>query len=271
MLGTLGLVAGIRAKLARVFGIGRSSSYYQVTQPARDEELRQNITNVLLANPAYGHKRVALELNCGKNQIRRVMKLFGLEPTVHRRYRWQPVPIETQIVLRPNRITDLTPSYLHHVRASDFTYLWCNSRWYYLATVLDLFTRQLVGWSIGRRHTAQLIHLAVCDALSSHQPPACFHTDQGSEYTAVATVMLVEAAGSLFSWSAKGSPWQNGYQESLYQNFKLELGDLSRFKTEGELFEAVAKQIYYYNHHRIHTALLMSPVQFSKQSARQGV
>jgi len=66
------------------------------------------------------------------------------------------------------------------------------------------------------------------------------------------------------SYSNPGSPWQNGYQESFYGHFQLEFGDLSRFEHEGELFEAIAKQLYYYNTKRIHTALKTNPVQFRR-------
>ena len=242
--------------------------------PARNELLRAAIQTVQEKHPAYGHKRIALHLQRGKSQIRRVMKLFGLAPLLTRKHGWrgsnEPVPV------RPNLTLGLTPVRSGHIWASDFTYLYFAGRWYYLATVLDLYTRRILGWHIGKRHTASLVHLAVCDALSRSAPPEFFHADQGSQYTAAETVRLVEATGAQFSWSAKASPWQNGYQESLYQNFKLELGDLSRFGHEGELFEAVAKQIYYYNFERIHTALKMPPMQFYERELvgagmRQGV
>lgn len=231
--------------------------------PTRNEQVKEAVEAVQVEHPAYGHKRIAIELGCGHNQIRRVMKLFGLKPIIMRKHGWVGPPKELEPA-RPNLIAELTPARSGHIWASDFTYLYFQGRWYYLATVLDLFTRRIVGWNIGRRHTGRLIHLATCDALSRHEPPAYFHSDQGSEYTAAQTIRLVEAAGARCSWSAKGSPWQNGYQESFYQNFKLELGDLARFEHEGELFEAVAKQIYYYNYKRIHTALKMPPVRFEE-------
>jgi putative transposase len=265
---------GIRAKLARTLQVGRSSTYYHPIMPTRNELLKVAVQTVQEEHPAYGHKRIALELGRSKNQIHRVMKLFGLTPHIVRKHGWS-APKEPSPA-RPNFIREIAPNHSNHIWASDFTYLYFQGRWYYLATILDLFTRRIIGWHIGRRHTAQLVHLAVCDALSRHMPPSFFHADQGSEYTAAETIRLVEATGAKASFSAKGSPWQNGYQESFYQNYKLELGDLGRFEHEGELFEAVAKQIYYYNYKRIHTALKMSPMRFYERELagagmRQGV
>jgi putative transposase len=68
--------------------------------------------------------------------------------------------------------------------------------------------------------------------------------------------------GATMSMSAKGSPWQNGYTESFYSHFKAEAGDLNRFETRGELVEFIYQQMYYYNHHRIHSVLKMPPVAF---------
>jgi len=258
------LLARIRAKVTKALGIKRASSYYQPTLPQRDKALKEQIEAVLQEHPAYGHERIALHLGLGKNRVRRAMKLFGLQPYLKRTKAFVPErkPEEASTKQLTNLIKELQPNRPGHIWASDFTYLWLLGRWYYLATVIDLHTRRILGWSVGIRHTKELVHLAVCDALSKHEPPSFFHSDQGSEYTAEATIALLEANEIHVSFSRKASPWQNGYQESLYQNFKLELGDLSRFACEGELYEAIAKQIYYYNHKRIHTALKTTPVRF---------
>src|SRR3990167_1323164 len=96
----------------------------------------------------------------------------------------------------------------------------------------------------------------------SGQEISLFHSDQGSEYVSGAYESLLAEYGTVPSHSRKGSPWQNGYQESFYNNFKLELGDVRRFVHAGELVEAIGQQISYYNNRRIHSVLKMPPTIF---------
>ncbi len=254
----------IRAKLARALGLPRTTSYHQPKLKS-DDALLADIKQVMINNPAYGHKRIAMELKVGKNRIKRVMKANGLKPKLLRKT-WKAVnsPAKDE-PKRVNLIAEIKAESPGHIWVSDFTYLLFQGKWYYLATVVDIYTRRIVGWQLGARHTAILIHQAVCEALSRELPPAYFHSDQGSEYTAEATIRLLESAGAEVSFSDKGSPWQNGFQESLYQNFKLELGNLNRYQDLSELYEAIAMQVYYYNHKRIHTALKTSPMNYYQQ------
>lgn len=252
----------MRSRLAASFGIARSSSYYRHRQPAKDEVLLNRIRIVMRDNPAYGYQRVALELSEGLERVRRLMRANNLRPAIRRVKAWAKPQNQLPESSLQNLIRQTIAARPSHIWASDFTYLWFQGRWYYLATVLDLFTREIVGWQLGRRSKAELIHLAYCDGLSNHPPPLICHADQGNQYTAASTRQLVALTGGEISYSDRASPWQNGFQESFYGHFQLELGDLSRFEHEGELFEAIARQLYYYNHKRIHTALKTNPVSY---------
>lgn len=145
----------------------------------------------------------------------------------------------------------------------DFTYLWFNGMWVYIATVLDLKTRRIVGFSISLRHDSDLVHRAALDALSKYPSPSILHSDQGSEYLSYRLRDLCLKLEIELSCSDKASPWQNGYQERFYGTLKDELGPLSRFKDLAELHEGLAMTIYYYNHKRIHTSLKMSPAAYA--------
>lgn len=145
----------------------------------------------------------------------------------------------------------------------DFTHLWFDRSWYYLAVVLELKARQIVGWRLGANHSSELTYAAVLDSLSKHEPPAILHSDQGSEYLSYKHELLCVKLEITLSASDKASPWQNGFMERWFGNFKLELGTLSRFKDVAELHEAIALQVYYYNHKRIHTALKTTPVAYA--------
>lgn len=145
----------------------------------------------------------------------------------------------------------------------DFTYIWFKGMWVYVATVLDLKTRRIVGWGMGLRHDTELVHRAVLDALSKYPPPAILHSDQGSEYLSYRLQELCLKLEIELSCSDRASPWQNGFQERFYGTIKDELGPTSRFKDLSELHEGIALTIYYYNHKRIHTALRMSPAAYA--------
>lgn len=145
----------------------------------------------------------------------------------------------------------------------DFTHLRFRGEEHYLAVVLDLRTRQVVGWRLGLRHTSELTHAAVLDALSKHPSPTILHSDQGSEYLSYKHQELCARMEITLSCSARASPWQNGFMERWFGNFKLELGNLAKHKDVAALHEAIAMAIFYYNTKRIHLALGMSPAAYA--------
>lgn len=205
-----------------------------------------------------------MELKIGKNRARRVMLAYSLgpAPSPHQRHYKQhkgvrPAP--------PNllKIYGLLVSRPNFIWACDFTYLWVPqlNRWYYLATVIDLYDRSIVGWSIGIHHDSELILAALYDALSGQEQPEILHFDRGSEYLSEAHFNLLASLKIRPSASAKASPWQNGVQERFYGSFKTELGSLKHIASEGELFELIAVTMNYYNTERIHTELKTNPKQ----------
>ncbi len=130
---------------------------------------------------------------------------------------------------------------------------------------MDLFTREIVGWHISRTHTKNLVMQALLDGLMNRrfQKPTYLHTDQGMEYTSKDYIDLVQNLGVQVSMSTKASPWENGYQESFFNNFKTDLGlEFDRFSDEGQFLEAIHHTLYSYNHDRIHTILKMPPAVF---------
>ena len=145
----------------------------------------------------------------------------------------------------------------------DFTHVWFEDSWCYLAVVMDLKTREVVGWRIGTNHSSDLTYAALLDALSKHSSPAILHSDQGSEYLSHRHQLLCKRMEIQLSVSSKGSPWQNGFMERWFGNFKHELPSLKNLQGLAQLHEAIAMQIHYYNTKRIHTSLKMSPVAYA--------
>jgi len=262
---------GVKAKkitkteIAKRLNISRQSLYYQKKRPGIDDELKRQIEAVLSDNPAYGHKRIALELKLNKKRIRRVMKKYGLKP--YRMHGRKPrkkddegkAAVEDEI----NIYRLLCPIRPGIVWVSDFTYIKFNERFIYMATIMDMYTREIVGIAVSRFHDKNLVMEAFMDAeWKTGKHPVYLHSDQGSEYTSDDYKLYVKALGIKLSYAKKGSPWQNGFQESFYGKFKVDLGEVDRFETLGELIEAIYQTIHYYNTKRKHTILKMSPAEF---------
>lgn len=151
-----------------------------------------------------------------------------------------------------------------HAWVQDFTYLWVDRQYHYLAAVLDLKTRQVLSWKLGLRHTSNLTYTALLEALSRHTMPVILHSDQGSEYLSYKHQELCQRLEIQLSASDKSSPWQNGFMERFFGTLKDELPPLSTLKSTEQLYEAIALTIHYYNHKRRHSALgNMSPAAYA--------
>ncbi|MDP2364582.1 MAG: IS3 family transposase [Ignavibacteria bacterium] len=251
--------------LAKRLSVSRGSLYYRPKLPAKDLALKAKIEQVMVVNKSYGHRRIACELKINHKRVRRVMKLFNLVVKRKRQKPFKPKDCKQAPMIIPNLVLGLIIDAPWQVWASDFTYLPYFGRFVYLATVEDVFTRQVVGWSVGIKHCSDLVAYALIDAMGNYTAPKIIHSDQGAEYRSEDYLNLVKSLGIKPSMSAKASPWQNGYQESFYSGFKLELGHPEIYPTLGELVEAIAQQIYYYNHQRIHTALKCPPEIFAQR------
>lgn len=271
----------LKAKLPKVrkslisqsLGIPKRNLYNSSTkQKESDLILKDQILKVLELNPSYGHRRIAIELGIGKKKARRAMRLFGIKP-YKRKARWtKKKDYGNSPSGYPNLIKSSCPIKPNAVFAGDFTrFLW-NGKIIYLATYIDLFTREIVGWSVSVRHTTELVIEAFLDAVRNVGVSLISHTDQGSEYNSKEYTNFMESLGVKVSMSAKASPWENGYQESFYDNFKTDLGaEFERFETIGEFVEAIHQTIKYYNNQRIHTKLKMSPAKFKTKFLTQNI
>lgn len=250
---------------AKKLGISRSSLYYKSKMRERDALVKQEILTALSEHPSYGHRRLALHLKRNRKCILRVMKKFGIKPYRRRARRLsKPGDIGKKPMAIANFAKILCPLRRSVLWASDFTYFWFQGRFWFLATILDVFSREIVGFSFAATHDARLVLSALQDALDRRPAPAYLHSDQGSEYTSSAYLDLLKARAIQASFSAKASPWQNGYQESFFGEFKKDLGQTNRFETIAVFLEALYLQIHYYNAKRIHTVLKTTPSQYKR-------
>ena len=244
----------------------------------RDAQAILELRQAHFEHPFYGVRRLALHLGWGQHKTRRIRTLAGVvipTPSKKRRSGKRGTPeisappniLQQYAILRnearPQDGMDYSGMVHAHAWVQDFTYLWFQGSWHYLAVVLDLKTRQVVGWAFGLSHSSELTLAALQDALTKHPPPTILHSDQGSEYLSYKHQLLCDRFEIQLSASAKASPWQNGFMERWFGNFKLELGSLNQFQDLAQLHEAIALQMYYYNTQRIHSALGMSPAAYA--------
>ena len=259
----------------------RTAPYRQFTrQKQNDEASIAELLPVHQLNPYYGVVRFAMALHWSEQKARRIRNLAGIK-VARRSKKHRSRATRAEIVAPDNALTPYV-EYTNPERpwdgasfnkmatssgawVQDFSYICYRGQWVYWAVVTELLTRKILGWSVGLRHSTELVHSALMNALSDNPAPPILHDDQGGEYLSHFMRKVYERYNIRLSCSDKSSPWQNGYAESLFSTLKTELGNPNRFDTLEELYEAMANVIYYYNHERIHTALTTSPIKYAKQ------
>jgi transposase InsO family protein len=160
-----------KSTLAKRLGIARSTLCYRSKKTDADEEARTLIEEVMIGNPAYGHKRVAIELGWNKKKALRLMKKFGLKPRQRRGQKWQK---KGDMGLEPasyeNLVSNWCPIEPDVVWFADFTYLKVRDSFLYLETVIDGHTKEVLGFAISRRHNRKLVKEATLEAIAFPAP-----------------------------------------------------------------------------------------------------
>lgn len=158
----------------------------------------------------------------------------------------------------------------NQIWTSDITYIWTNEGWLYLAVVLDVYNREIIGWSLNQRASADLVLNALTMAINNRKPEAgiILHSDRGSQYTSARFRNTLAHFGFIQSMSGKGNCYDNAITESFFSTLKKELIYLTKFKTKEqaatEIFEFIE---IFYNRKRLHSALdYLSPVEFKMKN-----
>lgn len=199
-----------KARLARELGVSRASLYYRHKLPERDEALRRQIEVVMQRNPGYGSPRIAIALKINKKRAARVMRKFGLQPARRSQVPRKREDEGREALSHPNILGKLSPIAPNVVWASDFTFICYKGEFVYLCTVIDVFTGEVLGFNISRRHDAAFVRLAIERAeRKAGTLPLWFHSDQGSEYASDEVSQWLTTRGVTISMNPKGSPWCN--------------------------------------------------------------
>ena len=268
--------------MVRLVDLPRSTYYYQYSSKHQEIAIRREkqlevdyrlIRSVLNSNPYYGHRRISyhckvfFKLNINHKRVQKIKYIYNLQ-TRYRRKSSTPRDVKLADAASlgiTNRVKGLLPSYPNHIWSSDFTYLNFKGEWYYLSTMKDNYTKEILAWSISANHNTDLISSTLNKAITTFGTPLFHHSDQGSEYRAASYRFILSNSGIVISMSAKGRPTENGYQEGYYSYFKLELGNPNKYHNYQELVLAIGKQIYYYNYNRIHSVIKTTPNLYRKQ------
>lgn len=252
--------------LCNTLSIARSLVYYRSKKEQKDLLFKSVIETIHAEHPWYGHRRIAWSMKMGFKKARRLMRVFSIRARTKLSKRFvKPKDRNIPDTTIKNLAKRQCPIRSNAVWRSDFTHIIYHGRHLYLATVIDAFTKEILGYALSFVHTQEFILEAIAMALAyTASIPEIFHSDQGSEYRSFLVLDYLMQHGIVPSMSKKGSPWENGGQESYYGKFKLELGHPHAYESIELLIEAIHHRIYYYNHKRIHTALKMPPVAFRK-------
>ncbi|WP_227106138.1 IS3 family transposase [Chromobacterium rhizoryzae] len=223
----------------------------------------------------YGHRRIHAELlaqgmNCGRHRIARLMRESGLQ--VRSRKRWRPVLGSKHVLpVAPNRLErQFAAPGMNQRWVSDMTYIRTEQGWLYLAIVLDLHSRAVVGWAMHHRVQQELVHAALTMAVARRQPKGevLLHSDRGSQYCAYDYQVLLKRHGILPSHSRAGNCWDNAAMESFFRSLKAEWVYLTRYRSYDEARWDIFDYIRFYNHQRRHSTLgYLSPIEFEQRQA----
>ena len=220
---------------------------------------------------AYGSPRMVRELRlrgfpASKERVERLMQENGIKAKHKRRFK-VTTDSKHNLPIAPNLLNrNFTPDAPNQVWTSDITYLWTGEGWLYLAIVLDLFNREVVGWSLKPRMTADIVTDALTMAWFRRKPAAglIHHSDRGSQYASLIFQAKLKVYGIICSMSRKGNCWDNAPTESWFGGFKNERVYGERFETRDEGVAMTFEYIeIFYNRRRLHSTLgYKSPIQF---------
>jgi transposase InsO family protein len=258
------------------------SGYYQWRKRLPGPRARANqqlLAQVRLAfalsRQTYGSPRLTRQLrrqqiHCGENRVARLMRRHQLQARSKRPFRPRTTDSRHGYGTVPNRLKQTGPlTAINQAWASDITYIHTATGWVYLAAVMDLFSRKIVGWSLGCTLHSSLVKEALQQALADRRPAAglLHHSDRGSQYASSSYQTLLQTSQIIPSMSSTGNCYDNAKMESFRSTLKTELVHLSAFATARDANNAIGHYIeQFYNPQRLHSALnFNSPVEFEQQ------
>jgi putative transposase len=269
--------------LCDVMGVS-SAGYY--AWRGRPESPRKTANRALLTEiwrlhlahrGRYGAPRICAALRteghmASRGRVERLMRHHGIRAMKARRFRVCTTDSRHDLPIAPNRLDQkFTAERANQVWLADITYVPTGEGWLYLAVVLDLFTRKIVGWAMRDHMRAELTIAALTMAIQRQKPPPglIHHSDRGSQYASVEYRKVLSATRMIQSMSRKGNCWDNAPMESCFGTIKTELVHQARYPSRAAARQDLFAYIEgYYNRQRLHSALgYITPEQAERQAA----
>lgn len=270
--------------MCEVLQVSRSGYYkWRSTPPSEQESRRAELTERILYHyhdndGLYGSPKITALLRgegfrVSEKTVARIMREQGLRSRTVKKFRVRTTDSSHSLPVAPNLLNQqFKASAPNEVWLADITYVPTRQGTLYLASILDLFTRKIVGWALRERMTVDLVNEAFESACAQHSPPAglIHHSDRGSQYASHEYQAKLRHHGMICSMSRKGNCYDNACMESFYSIIKRELIHLTRFQTKEEARQQIYRYIeFFYNRKRIHSALdYTSPDRFEAAYAR---
>jgi len=264
--------------LCKVMQVSRSGFYDYLhngnDDPLADQRIKSRIKSIFkLSRSSYGSRRMVRQLRLegeqiGRFKVRRLMRQLGLKAKMRRRFKVttesrHSFPVASNILDR--RFDTKKPN---AVWTTDISYVWSQEGWLYLAVVMDLYSRQIVGWAVDNRIKKQLTidALAMAYWRRKPKPGLLHHSDRGSQYACHDYRKRLNQYGMVASMSRKGNCWDNAPTERFFRSLKTERLDGLRFSTRAAARLEIIDYIAYYNCLRLHSTLgYVSPMAFEKE------
>jgi len=266
-------------KMCQVLKVSRSGYYYWLKHPIsqrkiKDMQLKQKIKQIYQkSHKRYGSPRIYQQLlregyAIGKKRVERLMRELAIQAVAKRKYRATTDSKHAKPVAENHLNRDFTPEKPNNSWVADITYIWTAEGWLYLATIMDLYSRRIIGWSLRNRLTKELVIAALDMALKQRNFSAdlLLHSDRGSQYASELYQLLLLKNGILCSMSGKGNCWDNAVMESFYRTLKVELIYQHKYETrrqaQSDIFEYIE---IFYNRERLHSSLgYYTPEEYEK-------
>lgn len=264
--------------MCRFLKINRSSVYVESIKSNQVDAKEDKVIEIFYrSHSIYGTRKIQVELrkqgiSYSRRRISRIMRENNLV-SVYTKAQFKPQPHQVNEDPVTNKVNqDFNQREKLQVVVSDLTYVRVNSSWNYVCVLLDLHSREIIGYSCGPRKTAQLVYEAFASVKQPLSRIEDFHTDRGSEFKSYEISDLLEAFGIQRSLSAKGNPYDNAVAEATFKMFKTEFIINNSFRSLSELKEQLSTYIHWFNHQRIHSTLgYLSPIQVQTKLTKQFV
>ena len=234
------------------------------------KKVRLNRRKKVYGAPRMHQELVANGFKCGKNRVARIMSKNGIKSTIRRKWKARGDSQDNQSITNDLVRQDFNANRINELWTADITYVWTEEGWLYLAVVLDVFSRKIVGWAMNKCMNKGIVLSAIKAAsLNRHIfGKAIFHSDRGSQFACFAVQEFLHGLGLEQSMSGRGNCYDNAITESFFHTLKVELVYQESFKTRREASLALFEYIEgFYNRERRHSALgYLSPEEFEKQA-----